>query len=217
MNGSGVFTALALAAVSVAALHTLAPDHWAPFAAVARARGWSAGRTARVTLLCGFGHVTASALLGLLGLLFGMEVLQSVGRRMEAVAGILLIGFGLAYAAWGLRRTVGEHVHGHAHHHYDHVHNPEKVTVWSLFLLFSADPCVAVIPILFAAAPLGAVRTTAIVLLYEAATLATMVLLVLPARAGVKLLRSSFLDHYGDAAAGGAIAVVGVVVMLLGW
>lgn len=217
MNGSGVFAALATAAVSVAALHTLAPDHWAPFAAVARARGWSAARTARITLLCGFGHVTASALLGLLGLFFGLEVLESVGRRMEALAGLLLIGFGLAYAAWGLRRSAGGHFHGHVHPHYDHVHNPEKATVWSLFLLFSADPCVAVIPILFAAAPLGAMRTTAIVLLYEAATLATMVALVLPARAGVKRLRLPFLDRYGDAAAGGAIAAVGLIVTLLGW
>jgi sulfite exporter TauE/SafE len=217
VSGGGVFTALATAAVSVAALHSLAPDHWAPFAAVARARGWSAARTARVTLLCGFGHVTASALLGLLGLFFGMEVLQSVGRRMEAWAGILLIFFGLAYAAWGLRRAAGAHLHGHVHHHYDHVHDPEKATVWSLFLLFSADPCVAVMPILFAAAPLGAARTTGIVLLYEAATLLTMVLLVLPARAGVKMLRFRFLDRYGDAAAGGAIAAVGLVVTLLGW
>jgi hypothetical protein len=72
-------------------------------------------------------------------------------------------------------------------------------------------------PILFAAAPLGAARTTGIVLLYEAATLLTMVALVLPARAGVKLLRFRFLDKYGDAAAGGAIAAVGLVVTLLGW
>jgi nickel/cobalt exporter len=217
LSGGGVFTALAMAAVSVAALHTLAPDHWAPFAAVARARGWSVARTVRVTLLCGFGHVTGSALLGLLGLFFGIEVLQTIGRRMEAWAGILLICFGLGYAAWGLRRAAGAHLHGHVHRHYDHVHDPEKATVWSLFLLFSADPCVAVMPILFAAAPLGAARTTGIVLLYEVATLLTMVALVLPARAGVKLLRFRFLDKYGDAAAGGAIAAVGIVVALLGW
>jgi hypothetical protein len=216
-----LFATLALAAVSLGALHTAAPDHWVPFAAVARARGWSAGRTARVTALCGFGHVTSSVLLGLLGLFFGVEMLLAFGKRMEAVAGLLLIGFGLVYAFWGLRSTAGRHLHGHAHAHYDHVHDPSKVTVWSLFLLFSADPCVAVIPILFAAAPLGAARTAVVVLLYEAATTATMVLLVLPARAGVRLLRGKWLDHcldhYGDAAAGGTIAAVGLVVVLLGW
>jgi hypothetical protein len=56
-----------------------------------------------------------------------------------------------------------------------------------------------------------------IVLLYEITTLATMVLLVLPARAGVRLLRGQWLDHYADAAAGGAIAAVGIAVMFLGW
>src|SRR5674476_964042 len=101
----GLFLALAGAAISVGALHTLAPDHWLPFAVLARAQGWTAGRTARVTFLCGFGHVTVSALLGLLGLAFGRAVFESAGQKMEAVAGILLIGFGLAYGAWGLKRA----------------------------------------------------------------------------------------------------------------
>jgi len=212
----GLFLALAGAAISVGALHTLAPDHWLPFAAIARAQGWSAGRTARITFLCGFGHVTASALLGLLGLAFGRRVFETAGERMEAVAGILLIGFGLAYGAWGLRRAAGRRLHGHAHARYDHVHDASKTTAWSLFLLFSADPCVAVIPLLFAAAPLGTAPAAGIVVLYEAATIGTMIALVLPARAGVSRLRFPWLDAWGDAVAGGLIAATGVVVMALG-
>jgi hypothetical protein len=214
--GHGLYLALAGAAISVGALHTLAPDHWLPFAAIARAQGWSAGRTARVTFLCGFGHVTVSALLGLLGLAFGRKVFETAGKQMEAVAGILLIGFGLAYGAWGMRRAAGRRVHGHPHAHYDHVHDPSKTTVGALFLLFSADPCVAVIPLLFAAAPLGTAPTAGIVLLYEAATIGAMVALVLPARVGASRLRFPWLDHWGDAVAGGLIAVTGVVVMTLG-
>ncbi|MGH9366811.1 MAG: hypothetical protein ACRD3M_03945 [Thermoanaerobaculia bacterium] len=214
---SGLFGALAAAAVAVGSLHTLAPDHWVPFAALARAQGWSAGRTARITLACGFGHVTVSALLGLSGLLLGLELVKALGERMEALAGILLVGFGLAYGIWGLRRAAGKRLHGHSHSRYDHVHDATGTTAWTLFLLFSADPCVAVIPILFAAAPLGAAPTTAIVLLYELATVATMVALVLPARAGARVLRAPWLDRYGDAAAGGVIASVGLALMGLGW
>src|SRR5450759_3040248 len=208
----GLFLTLAGAAISVGALHTLAPDHWLPFAALARAQGWSAGRTARVTFLCGFGHVTVSALLGLLGLAF----FESAGQKMEAVAGILLIGFGLAYGAWGLKRAAGRRVHGHVHSHYDHIHETSKMTAWSLFVLFSADPCVAVIPLLFAAAPLGTAPTVGIVLLYEAATIGTMIALVLPARAGASRLRLPWLDHWGDAVAGGLIVATGVLVTALG-
>jgi len=213
---STLFGALALAAVTVGSLHSLAPDHWIPFAALARAQRWGAARTARLTIACGFGHVTVSALLGLGGLLFGLRMMETLGRRMETVAGVLLVGFGVAYAVWGLRRAAGRRLHGHSHAHYDHVHDAPKKTAWSLFLLFSADPCVAVIPLLFAAAPLGPARTAAIVLLYEIATIGTMVALVLPARAGAASFRAPWLDRYGDAAAGGVIAAAGVVVAALG-
>lgn len=216
MNETGLFLALAGAAVSVGSLHSLAPDHWVPFAALARAQDWSATRTTRITFLCGFGHVTVSALLGLLGLAFGRAVFEGAGQKMEAVAGVLLIGFGLAYGMWGLKRAAGQRVHGHVHAHYDHVHDTSKKTAWALFLLFSADPCVAVIPLLFAAASLGTAPTVGLVLLYEAATIGTMIALVLPARAGVSLFRFPWLDHWGDAVAGGLIAATGLVVTVLG-
>jgi nickel/cobalt exporter len=176
---------LALAAIAVGSLHTIAPDHWLPFAALARAQGWSRGRTARITALCGFGHVTVSVLLGVLALFCGLEMLRLAGERMASVAGLLLIGFGLVYAVIGLRHA-GAHVHGHPHAHYDHIHEPARMTPWILFLLFCADPCVAVIPILFAAAPLGVARTTVVVGAYELATIGTMVALVLPATAAAK-------------------------------
>lgn len=213
----GMVVTLALTAASVGAIHSLAPDHWVPFAAVARARGWSPARTARLTVLCGFGHVTVSVLLGLLALALGVEVLQAFGKRLEAVAGALLIAFGAVYAAWGLRRVAGQRLHGHSHAHYDHVHDPSRATAFGLFLLFSADPCVAVVPILLASAPLGALRTTAVVVVYELATIGAMLALVLPARAGARVLRARWIDRWGDAMAGGVIAAAGAVAMAAGW
>jgi nickel/cobalt transporter (NicO) family protein len=212
----GLFLALAGAAISVGSLHSLAPDHWVPFTALARAQGWTGARTARITFLCGFGHVTVSALLGLCGLLFGRAVFERAGEKMEAVAGILMIGFGLVYGIWGLRRAAGRRIHGHSHAHYDHVHEASRKTALSLFLLFSADPCVAVIPLLFAAAPLGTVHTVGIVFLYEAATIGTMIGLVLTARAGVVRLRIPWLDIWGDAVAGALIMATGVLVAAMG-
>ncbi len=216
MTGA-LFSTLAAAAVTVGSLHTAAPDHWVPFAALSRARDWSAPRTAGVTLLSGFGHVTVSAALALVGVFFGVPILESFGSRIGSVAPILLIAFGVVYALWGLRHAIPPKLHGHAHSHYDHVHDPSRTSAWTLFLIFSADPCIAVAPLIFAAAPLGWPRTLAIVALYEAATLATMVALVLPARAGAARFRAPWLNHYGDAAAGGVIAAVGIAVLALGW
>jgi hypothetical protein len=161
--------------------------------------------------------VTVSVALGLVGLLSGRALLTAFGQRMESLAGFALIAFGVAYAAWGVRRAAGTRVHGHPHLHYDHVHEPSKLTPAALFLLFSADPCVAVIPLMFAAAPLGTARTVVVVLAYELATLLTMVLLVLLAARGLAAVRFRGLSRWAHAAAGGAIAGVGLVTTALGW
>ena len=228
-SATAMFWPLAAAAVTVGALHTIVPDHWVPFAALGRARRWSSSRTALVTMVCGFGHVTVSALLGVLALAFGLALLERFARQMESLAGLLLIGFGVAYALWGWRRAAAArlharaHAHGHVHWHSHaghgharpHLHEEDAaaasgMTTISLFLLFSADPCVAVVPILFAAAPLGWPQTLAIVLAYEIATIGTMVALVLPARAAAERVGGAWVSRYGDAIAGMVIVAVGL-------
>jgi hypothetical protein len=213
---SSLFWTLAVAAASVGALHALAPDHWLPIAAVSRARSWTMSRTARIALLCGIGHVTVSAALGLIALFSGTSVVQAFGARVGSVAGVLMIGFGVAYALWGARHHIMKKLHGHSHAHFDHVHDPGRTSVWALFAIYCADPCVAVIPIVFAAAPLSLAATLAIVAIYELSTMATMCALVLASRAGIGAIRGKWVEHYGDSAAGGLIAVTGIIVAVLG-
>ena len=222
---SGIGLTLVVAAASLGSVHTLAPDHWMPFAALARAEAWTPRRTAAITALCGLGHVTVSVLLGLVSLGLGLELLQTFGRRLESAAGFVLIAFGVAYGLWGLHRAVRsrwhDHGHGPTHWHgrHAHQHTPApsvRLTPWMLFLVFCADPCVAVIPLMFAAAPLGWGTTLAVIASYELATIGTMVLLVLPARAVAVTVRSTWLDRFGDALAGGVIAGVGLAVMSVG-
>jgi nickel/cobalt transporter (NicO) family protein len=217
---------LILAAISIGSLHTIAPDHWLPFAALARAERWSARRTAAITAACGLGHVTASVALGLLGGWLGLELFERVGHRLESASGLLLIGFGVAYAAWALHRRIARrahthaHAHGHVHaHRHLHAHGGgahRPLTAWTLFLLFSADPCVAVIPLMFAAAPLGWAATAAVAAAYEIATIGTMVVLVLPARAAVGAVRGAWVDQWGELLAGSIVALVGFAVVTLG-
>ena len=164
--------------------------------------------------------------------------MQAVGERLENLAGVLLIGFGVAYGAWGLHRAMRARIHRHVHdvlpahqhrksgqaelshgHHHHHHHGPlvnRRLTPWTLFLLFSADPCVAVVPLMFASAPLGWSSTLLVVLAYEIATIATMVGLVLPSRVAAGALRARWADQYGDAIAGAVIASVGIAVAVLG-
>jgi nickel/cobalt exporter len=216
-----VTLALILAAATVGSLHTMAPDHWMPFAALARARGWSGWRAARTTTLCGFGHVTVSAALGVAALFVGLGVIHTIGTRLENHANFLLMAFGTAYMIWGLRRSFRRdphaviHPHDHHHSHGDHEHD-HGLTGWSLFLLFSADPCVAVIPMIMAASNGGWMSVAAVIVTYEVATIATMVILVATAHAGVRTLRAPWIDRYGDIAAGALIVTVGAAMAVLG-
>jgi nickel/cobalt exporter len=218
---NGVTWTLVLAAATVGSLHTTAPDHWMPFAALARARGWSPARTARTTILCGLGHVTVSAALGIAAAFAGLSVIHLLGGRFQSIGNALLIAFGTVYMVWGIRRSLRRDplapTHAHDHKHVkgrnDHDHG---LTEWSLFLLFSADPCVAVVPMVMAAAGVGWRTTGAVVASYELATIATMVVLVTAAHAGVRALRMPWIDRHSHAVAGAVIITLGIAMAVLG-
>ena len=142
-------------------IHTLlGPDHYIPFTAMARARQWSMRRTLSWTLLSGLGHVASSIVIGLAGLVFGVEVLRLT--KLESLrgnlAGWLLLGFGLAYMLWGIRRAMRAQseqiVHAHLseseadhsrnpHDHglHTHVHGDRSnITPWVLFTILVFGP-----------------------------------------------------------------------------
>jgi hypothetical protein len=194
---------LPLAAATVGALHTLAPDHWMPFAALARARGWTPGRALRTTVLCGFGHVTVSAILGVAALSIGVGLAEIIGGKLASFAPALLMVFGTIYMLWGLRP-------------HRHRHEKQGLTEGALFVLFSSDPCVALIPLILASAGGGWPLIVTVIVAYEIGTITSMSILVVTAHAGARTLRFHFLDHYGDAVAGGLIVTVGAAVQLLG-
>ena len=214
-------TTLMFAAATVGSLHSLAPDHWVPFAALARARGWTHAHTARTTVLCGFGHVSVSAILGIVALILGLESVKLFGARLEEHATFILMAFGTAYMIWGLRRSFRRDplaVMHHHHHHHPHGENDHDhgLTEWSLFALFCADPCVAVMPMIVAASGGGWGAVAAVVIVYELATIATMVVLVGMAHAGARTLKFGWIDRYGDAVAGALIVSVGAALAVLG-
>jgi nickel/cobalt exporter len=194
---------LPLAAMTIGALHTLAPDHWMPFAALARARGWTPRRALRTTILCGIGHVTVSAILGIAALSLGLGAAKLIGGKLASIAPLLLMLFGTVYMIWGLRP-------------HRHRHEKQGATEWSLFVLFSSDPCVALIPLIIAAAGGGWGVILAVIAAYELGTIGSMSLLVLTAQAGARAIHSHFLDHFGDAIAGALILIVGAAVSVLG-
>jgi hypothetical protein len=237
---------LTATAASIAFIHTLiGPDHYLPFIAMGRARGWSLRRTLGITAACGLAHVAGSVALGMVGVALGLAIggLTWIEGVRGQVAGWLLIGFGVAYMAWGLRQAWRNrpHTHVHAHgdgtvhehrhtHHSGHVHVHEAVAVrldgqgsggtrqlvpWVLFTIFVFGPCEPLIPLLmYPAAERSWVGVGLVSLVFGAVTVVTMLGAVLVGQRGLSRLPLGHLERYVHAMAGFAIIACGAAIQL---
>lgn len=110
---------LVWAAISIGFFHTLfGPDHYVPFVAMSQVGRWSWRKTILVTVLCGFGHVGSSILLGFVGIALGIVLvkLEAIESVRGDWAGWALLAFGLVYFVWGLIHA-RRHALGEPHHH----------------------------------------------------------------------------------------------------
>lgn len=240
---------LAGTAASLGLIHTIiGPDHYLPFIVISRARNWTLRKTLFVSFLAGLGHILSSVVLGFVGIALGIAVarLEGVESARGEIAAWLLIGFGMAYFLWGIRRAwKGKpHTHAHLHEHaeaadhthgpdaaHEHVHSHEKaehahphgesskvnITPWVLFTIFVFGPCEPLIPLVMYPA---ARHSTAGVVLVAAAfglvTIATMLVIITAASWGARFVRLGKLERYSHALAGLMIFVSGLAVQFLG-
>ena len=212
-------------AASLAIVHTLLGiDHSIPFVALGRARNWTLGRTLLVTALCGAGHVASSVVIGAVGVGLGIatDALLWLESARGELAAALLIGFGLAYAAWavwrGLRGPDGARLRGGpAGARFEGPGGADRVTPWALFIVFVLGPCEPLIPLMVVP---GMARdwfaVGAVVGVFGLLTVAAMLLAVVAAWRGVALLGAGRIGRHADVAAGLVVAASGAAVLFLG-
>ncbi len=229
---------LTITALSIGFFHTLfGPDHYVPFVVMSKARNWSTGKTAWITILCGIGHVGSSVVLGMAGIAFGIAVshLQIIESVRGNIAAWFLIAFGLVYMIWGLRKAYRNKPHAHIHFHndgtshsHDHTHHQShlhvhseadkvNLTPWILFTIFVFGPCEPLIPILmYPAAYHSAGSLLWIVSVFSIVTISTMLTVVLLLRYGVHLIPLKQLERFTHAMAGAAILLCGIAIQFAG-
>lgn len=226
---------LILAAVAISFLHTITgPDHYLPFIALSKSRGWSFTRTIFWTIVCGCAHVLSSVLLGLGGAALGwsfskIDWIESVRGGFAAWT---LLGFGFIYCIWGLVKATRNSRHRHfdtneegslyvfEHRHGQTVKSKEryKVTPWVLFIIFLLGPCEPMIPLLyFPAAQHSLPAMLLLILVYTIFTLATMVLIVGLGYYGISLFKTNKLERYMHALGGATIFICGLGMVFMGW
>ena len=228
-------TALLITAATVGFLHTiLGPDHYLPFIVISKAKKWSILKTTWVTTLCGLGHVLSSVIIGFIGIFFGVALsrIEFIEAYRGNIAGWLLLGFGLAYMIWGIKKynqrkkhshahlheDGSEHLHEHSHEHsHMHLHpnNNEKMTPWFLFIIFIFGPCEVLIPLLmYPAAQQSYMGALLVTLVFGTATLLTMLGAVLLGSFGLKSIKLTWLEERMEIVAGFAILLCGVAIQI---
>ena len=208
------YLVLLLSTFSIAFFHSLAPDHWMPFVAIGKAQKWSRTKLSFVTLLGGIGHVGSTILLGSVGILLGFSLsgLKSAESHRGQIALWLLIGFGIAYTLWGLKKArEGRHEHVN-----ENAARSGTVTLWTLFALFVLGPCEPLIPLMFLATEYGWAGIFLTSLVFSVVTIFMMLAQTLLAYFGVQLIRHDIAERYSHALAGLVIVLTGFFVMLLG-
>ena len=226
-------------AAATAAFHTLIPDHWLPFVLVGRARSWTPRTTALVSGLSALLHTVLSVALGLCALAVGEGSARLLGQRLERASAILLVVFGVAYAAWAWRKgghfhPGGSLLHGrepedgcdghegpghpeHLHYHADEgwIASRAGKSALSLALIVGLNPCVLVLPIMVATAERGGRALALVTAAYSLTTAVLMVGLSVAGVVGSRRIPVPAASRYMEAASGLLIAAVGLVFLLL--
>lgn len=232
--------ALVATAAATGLLHTLIPDHWLPFVLIGRARGWGAGTAALVSGTAAVIHTGLSVLLGLAAIAIGVKTAGALGETLEGVAGLMLVGFGLLYAAWAWRK--GGHFHPggallhrgdraggcagvegdanpeHLHYHADEglIRGGGRWGGFGLAAIIGLNPCVLIFPIILASAGQGAEAVALVAIAYSVPTAILMVgLAVIGVRVGWRI-RLGGAARYAEMGSGLLIAGLGGVLWLAG-
>ena len=202
---------------TLAIVHALfGVDHSLPFVALGRARGWSLRRTLIVTAVCGGGHVLSSVLIGAVGVGLGIatDALLWLESARGQWAAALLIGFGLAYAAWAVLRRLRAADRP--------LRNADataavRATPWALFVVFALGPCEPLIPLMVVPGMARDWLTLgAVVAVFGALTVGVMLAAVAAGHRGIELLGAARISRHADVAAGLVVAASGAAVLFLG-
>ena len=225
---------LILTAIGISFLHTIAgPDHYLPFIALSKARGWSLSRTIFWTIICGCGHVWSSVLLGLGGAALGWSLTKIDGLESlrGGIAAWSLLVFGIAYLLWGLIRakqnrqhkhfdSIGNEIYVYEHKHGEAVAPKERhaVTPWVMFLIFLLGPCEPMIPLLyFPAAKSSFGNMFLLIVIYTFFTLLTMLIMVSLGYYGISFIKTEKLEKHIHTIGGLTITICGAGMVLMDW
>lgn len=193
---------LILGAFIIALLHALLPTHWASFVFVGKAQGWSRKKILSVALMAGSSHVLVTIILGIIVVWLGIGLAEMIGEWIHPVAGGILILFGIVFLISHLKHR--RHVEKAFEDHW---------ATLSLVTFLTFSPCETLLPIFFAASPMGWKTVIPLCFLIGFTTLATMLLMTFLLAKGLEAARFQILEDYESLISGIIIILLGIFVL----
>jgi len=213
-GAGGVLVVVAGSAV-VGVIHALLPDHWVPFVVLSKARRWDLRRSLTAVVAGGLAHLASTAALGLLLAILGARAIERIGPAAELTGAGILAVFGVVLSLRGMKAA---RKGGHRHEELPSDLAPAGGGPRDHILtgaVFGLRPCAEAIPIFFAATAYGLTSSLLAIGVWVAATLGTMIAVVLVSLLGLRSLRVDAFERYGELTAGAVVLLMGLGAALL--
>lgn len=189
-------------------MHSLAPGHWLPVVLMTKAKRWNLKHAFFGACVAASGHALVSITLGIISLKLGAHLFTEWEHEIESYGGILVAAFGLIYAVYAYFRH--SRCHGHEHHGPRPVQRAPYVFLFSIGL----SPCVAVLPVFVAAAPMGWGVVVLSMIAFVVGVLAAFAGATLLTIRGLMKLDHPIFEHYGDVITGLSLVLMGLILFL---
>ncbi|MGB4847817.1 MAG: hypothetical protein WBP41_07840 [Saprospiraceae bacterium] len=199
---------LFLSVLSISILHAILPNHWLPVVAISRQMGWTARKTASITMLAALAHSLSTVIIGILLALGGMT-LSGLLPYFRFIAAGLLILLGLIFV-WRHQH----HMHFHLRELKVEAHPQMGYILGSLLLAMFLSPCLEVGALFLVAGTEGMQTTLIIAAIYTITSALGMTLFAWLALQGLKRFDWHKLEHRSGLISGIILIVTGVMFLI---
>ncbi len=191
----------------IALTHAVMPNHWMPFALIGKGQKWSLAKTILITAIAGLGHSITTCILGSIIAILGFNIAKYAETFAEPFSGLILIIIGITFILIGRLRS---NPHDHNHSKFS-----DKAIIFSLFMMLSCSPCVAVLPIFLAASTFSWNTLLLLSIVLSVTTVSGMSGLTILAYKGVQKINLCSIENYEKEILGGILTIIGIIFFIM--
>ncbi len=193
-----------------------APDHWVTLCLIAQRLNWSRAKLIGIGLATAGGHTVLSIALGFGIVFLGLVFSREVSGFVTSATGIAMLVVGTAYGLKTLFAKEAEDYDKEVEQETAGASSSGRGLAYFVVLGGALSPDLSILPVFLLAAPAGAGLAIDTAIVFVAASVLSLAVLVLLGSMGVAKALSRAPAKYNDSLVGFVIAAVGAYVLIFG-